>query len=118
MTGPTRRRKLRPKRPRPRASRSPLQDLRDQANLVGGLMAMPNTAAHIRQAANAVEALHLTPKKFDRVAATATRIATKDLLSATAHMMKSPNQWVRKLAPMVEGAYLASLPSHLNPTGV
>ncbi len=107
--------KMPKKNPRPRASQA-VAELRQAANLLGGLLRMPNTAAHVRQAALVAEALHEVSSvyvKHSRTASVAARIAIQDLLNATDHLMWSPSPVARALAPKIEAHFLAALPPQI-----
>lgn len=99
-------------RPRPgKASRNlPIvSSLRQKANLIGGLLAMPNTADYVRQAADTLEAAYYVPSRFNRTANSALRVATKELLAATSHLRRSSNRIASRLGLDIENIYLQGI---------
>ena len=89
----------------------PVDRLRHRADFVNEFLAMPRTAAVIRQAADVAEALQDvdTGGELDETTKKAARYATQDLLIALTHLRGSNNRVANMVAPQIEQAFLDSL---------
>lgn len=91
--------------------RSSLDRLRRRANLIGNRLAMPNTAAHIYQAADLVSAIYEFDNggPLDEVTKSALRNTSRDLLLATDHLKSVDHRIANRVAGEIEQLYVDSL---------
>jgi hypothetical protein len=94
----------------PAASRS-LKRMKNHANLVGGILAMPRTAGVIRQAVDLVSAVHELDdgESLDKTTRSAIRNTSHNLLMATDHLKGVNNRIANRVAGEIEQLYVESL---------
>ena len=96
--------------PIPLGSRS-LQGLRQRANLVGGLLAMPRTANVIHETADLISAIHELDdgRSLDDTTRSALRNVSRNLLMATDHLKGVNNRIANRVAGEIEQLYVDAL---------
>jgi len=92
------------------ASRS-LGKMRNHVNLVGGVLAMPRTAAVLRQAVELISAVRELDdgKSLDETTRSALRNTSRNLLMATDHLKGVNNRIANRVAGEIEQLYVDAL---------